>query len=97
MDTVREILAVAAQNKWSFYKMDVKSPFLNGILEEEVYVDQPPGFYIKGKEYKVYILKKSLYGLKQDPRAWYSRIDSYFLNNGFNKRKNEPTFYTKRD
>jgi hypothetical protein len=77
--------------------MDVKSTFLNGILEEEVYVDQPPGFQIRGKEYKVYKLKKALYGLKQAPRAWYNHIDSYFLNNGFNRSNNEPTLYTKRD
>jgi hypothetical protein len=50
---------------------------------------------IKGHEDKVYILKKSLYGIKQDPRAWYSRIDSYMINNGFNRSSNEPTLYTK--
>jgi hypothetical protein len=97
LDTVRAVLVVAAQNKWLVYQMDVKSTFLNGILEEEVYVDQPPGFQIRGKEYKVYRLKKAMYGLKQAPRAWYSHIDSYFLNNGFNRSNNEPTLYTKRD
>ena len=61
--------------------MDVKSAFLNGILKEEVYVDQPPGYTVKSHEEKVYKLKKALYGLKQDPRAWYSRIDSYLINN----------------
>jgi hypothetical protein len=81
---MRVVLAIAAQNKWPIYQMDVKSSFLNSILEEEVYLNQPLGFEIKGQEHKVYKLKKSLYGLKQDPRAWYSRIDSYFCNNGFN-------------
>jgi hypothetical protein len=64
-------------------------------LQEEVYVDQPPSFEVKGQEDKVYKLKKSLYGLKQAPRAWYSRIDSYLINNGFNRSSNEPTLYTK--
>ena len=58
--------------------MDVKSAFLNGILQEEVYVQQPLCYEILGHEHKFYRLKKDLYGLKQAPRAWYSRIDSYF-------------------
>lgn len=95
MDTVRTILAIAAQNKWAVYQMDVKSAFLNGILEEEVYVEQPPGYETLGHENKVYKLKKALYGLKQAPRAWYSRIDSYLLQNGFNRCSSEPTLYTK--
>jgi hypothetical protein len=64
LDIVKVVLVVATQNKWLFYQMDIKSTFLNGILEEEVYVDQPPGFHIRGKEYRVYRLKKTLYSLK---------------------------------
>jgi hypothetical protein len=77
MDTVRTVLEIFAQYKWSVYQMDVKSTFLNGNLEEEVHVEQPQGYEVPRQEYKVYILKKSLYGLKHAPRAWYSRIDSY--------------------
>ena len=55
--------------------MDVKSTFLKGFLDEEVYVKQPPGYEICGHEDKVYKLNKALYGLKQAPRAWYKRID----------------------
>ena len=57
--------------------MDVKSTFLNGNLEEEVYIEQPEGFQLTGKVYYVCKLKKDLYGLKQAPRAWYARLDSY--------------------
>ncbi|KAI5314303.1 hypothetical protein L3X38_043479 [Prunus dulcis] len=73
----------------------VKSAFLNGILQEEVYVDQPEGFVINGKEDKVYKLYKALYGLKQAPRAWYGEIDSYFAKCGFEKSLSEATLYTK--
>ena len=69
METIRSVLALAAQFKLQVYQLDVKSAFLNGELEEEVYVEQPQGYIIKGKEDKVYRLRKALYGLKQAPRA----------------------------
>ena len=75
--------------------MDVKSTFLNGYLEEEVYVEQPQGYEVLGQEHKVYRLKKTLYGLKQAPRAWYSRIDFYLTENGFHRSESEPILYTK--
>ena len=55
----------------------------------------PEGCVVQGSENKVYQLRKALYGLKQAPRAWYKRIDSYFLQNGFERSKNEPTLYVK--
>ena len=79
------------------YQFDVKSAFLNGDLEEEVYVSQPEGFVVNGKEDKVYKLKKGLYGLKQAPWEWYFKIDSYFQENGFERSKNEPTLYVKQE
>src|SRR5713226_1158754 len=93
MDTIKAALAILAQNQWPVYQMDVKSAFLNGILKEEFYVDQPPGYTVKGHEDKVYKLKKALYGLKQAPRAWYSRIDSYLLQLGFTKSEADPNLY----
>lgn len=97
METIRIVLAIAAQLELQVYQLDVKSAFLNGKLEEEVYVEQPQGFEIKGKEEKVYRLKKALYGLKQAPRAWNSRINHYFQENGFQRSPNEPSLYIKRD
>ena len=96
MDTIRAVLAIASQNQWPVDQMDVKYAFLNGILEE-VYVDQPLGYIVKGHEHKVFKLKKALYGLKQAPRAWYNRIDSYLINNVFNRSSNGPIMYVKTD
>ncbi|WVZ63221.1 hypothetical protein U9M48_012866 [Paspalum notatum var. saurae] len=63
--------------------MDVKSAFLNGFIEEEVYVRQPPGFESAKFPNRVYKLRKNLYGLKQAPRAWYARLKSFLLKSGF--------------
>jgi Reverse transcriptase (RNA-dependent DNA polymerase) len=73
METIRLLIALAAQSKWRIYQMDVKSAFLNGVLEEEVYIEQPLG----------YLINKALYGLKQAPRVWNTRIDQYFKSHGF--------------
>ena len=95
LDTVRDFLAIEAQKMWKVYQMDVKSAFLNGILEEEVYVHQPPGYEIKWQENKVYKLKKDLYGLKQGPISWYNIIDSYLISHGFCWSSSDPSLYTK--
>ncbi|GKV24533.1 hypothetical protein SLEP1_g34135 [Rubroshorea leprosula] len=85
LEMVRLILSLAAENKWKIFQMDVKSTFLNGSIEEEVYVQQPLNYVVKGEENKVLKLKKAFYGLKQAPRAWNCRIDRYFQENGFVK------------
>lgn len=95
METIRTVLAIAVQLKLPVYQLDVKSAFLNGELEEEVYVEQPQGYIIKGMEEKVCHLHKALYGLKQAPRAWNSKIDGYLLQNGFIKSLSEPSLYVK--
>lgn len=77
--------------------MDVKSAFLNGEIEEEVYVLQPEGFEKKGEKHKVYKLLKALYGLLQAPRAWYTRLRKCLENLGFEKCPYEHAVYVKRE
>jgi hypothetical protein len=86
-------MSLASIFGWQLYQMDVKTTFLNGLIEEEVYINQPRGFEVHGHETHVCRLKKSLYGLKQAPRAWYSRIDEYLLGLGFTKTTADPNFY----
>ena len=69
--SIRTILALATKMKWKIHQMDVKTNFLNGVIEEEVYVEKPQGFEIHDRESHVCRLKKGLYSLKQAPRAWY--------------------------
>jgi hypothetical protein len=83
MESVRLLLAMSAQQGWHVHHMDVKSAFLNGDLKEEVYVHQPPGFAIPGKEGKLLRLHKALYGLRQAPRAWNAKLDSTLKGMGF--------------
>jgi len=97
MEIVRTMLSIVAQHKWKVYQMDVKLEFLNGVLKEEVYVEQPPGYEIEGQEHKVCKLKKALHGLNQAPRARYNRIDAYLTENGFEKCDGEPTLYIKEN
>ena len=97
LETIRLIISIAAQMKWNIYQMDVKSAFLNGFLEEEVYIEQPTGYEVKGHENKVLKLNKALYGLKQAPRAWNTRIDKYFQENNFMKCPHEHALYTKME
>jgi hypothetical protein len=95
MEAVRLILAYACSKKIKVYQMDVKSSFLNGELEEEVYIEQPEGFLLSEKEDYVCRLKKALYGLKQAPRAWYSRLDRYLQQQGFRKGNADNNLYIK--
>lgn len=74
LETVRLLLALAAKNGWQVHHMDVKSAFLNGELQEDVYVLQPEGFVKRGKENMVYKLIKALYGLRQAPQIWYAKL-----------------------
>ena len=76
-------------------QMDVKTMFLHGDLEEEIYMKQPEGFIVKGNNELVCKLNKSLYGLKQSPRMWYQNFDTYILGLGFVRRKANHCVYSK--
>ncbi|GMI96628.1 cysteine-rich RLK (RECEPTOR-like protein kinase) 8 [Hibiscus trionum] len=76
--------------------MDVKSAFLNGFINEEVYVEQPPGFEDSKFPNHVFKLTKALYGLKQAPRAWYERLSTFLIKKGFEKGKVDTTLFIKR-
>jgi hypothetical protein len=95
LESVRLLLAVAAQEGWEVHHMDMKSAFLNGDLAEEVYVAQPAGFVVKGAEHKVLKLKKALYGLQQAPRAWNAKLDGSLLSLGFQKSTAEHGVYVR--
>jgi hypothetical protein len=89
------LLAYATYHGFKLYQMDVKSAFLNGLIKEEVYVEQPPGFEDSEYPNHVYKLSKALYGLKQAPRAWYECLRDFLITNGFKVGKADPTLFTK--
>jgi hypothetical protein len=93
--SIRTIIALAAKMKWKLHQMDVKTTFLNGVIEEEVYIEQPQGFEVEDRKTHVCRLKKALYGLKQAPRAWYGRIDNFLTRLGFTKSKTNSNLYFK--
>jgi hypothetical protein len=92
--SIRAILAIAIVKKWKVHQMDVKTTFLNGVIEE-VYVEQPQGFETHDSQTHVCRLKKASYGLKQAPRAWYARIDNFLMSLGFTKSKADSNLYFK--
>ena len=90
------LLAYASIMDFKLYQMDVKSAFLNGFIQEEAYVDQPPGFENSDKPNHVFRLIKALYGLKQAPRAWYERLSKFLLEKYFSRGKVDTTLFIKR-
>ncbi|GJS02904.1 putative ribonuclease H-like domain-containing protein [Tanacetum coccineum] len=96
IEAIRLFLAYASFMNFLVYQMDVKSAFLYGTIEEEVYVSQPPGFVDPKFPEKVYKVEKALYGLHQAPRAWYETLSTYLLDNGFYKGQIDKTLFIKR-
>lgn len=95
LDTVSVILALAANRDWEVHHMNVKSPFLNFFLEEEVYVTQPKGFSVKNKEQLVYKLLKALYGLRQELRVWNTQLDKSLRYLRFKRCSQKQAVYTR--
>jgi hypothetical protein len=95
LDSVRLLLAMAAQFQWEVHHMDVKTAFLNGELGEEVYVCQPPGFIDGANSSKVMRLHRALYGLRQAPRAWNKKLHSVLVALGFKRSASENAVYTR--
>ncbi|XP_076897797.1 uncharacterized protein LOC143551198 [Bidens hawaiensis] len=93
--SIRLVLAIAALRNLEIHQMDVKTAFLNGDLDEEIYIEQPEGFSSPGKKGKVCKLVKSLYGLKQAPKQWHLKFDHVMLNNGFQINECDKCVYVK--
>ncbi|GJW62821.1 retrovirus-related pol polyprotein from transposon TNT 1-94 [Tanacetum coccineum] len=96
IEAIRIFIANAATKNMIIYQMDVKTAFLNGDLQEEVFVSQPEGFEDQENPTHVYRLKKALYGLKQAPRAWYDTLSKFLLANNFFKGAVDPTLFTRK-
>ncbi|GJU65796.1 putative ribonuclease H-like domain-containing protein [Tanacetum coccineum] len=96
IEAIRLFLAYASFMNFVVYQMDVKSAFLYGKIEEEVYVCQPPGFEDPEFPNRVYKVEKALYGLHQAPRAWYETLSTYLLENGFQRGTIDKTLFIKK-
>ena len=91
--TIRNVLAVSVSRRWSLRQLDVKNMFLHGVLEERVYMKQPPGFEDPQFPNHICKLDKALYGLKQAPRAWFSRLSSKLHDLGFIPSKADTSLF----
>jgi hypothetical protein len=91
LESIRILLSIACHLGFRLYQMDVKSAFLNGVLQEEVYVEQSKVFH----PHHVYKLKKALYGLKKAPQVWYERLTTYLLSKGFTRGQVDRTLFMR--
>jgi hypothetical protein len=96
LEAIRILLAFSVAKGLKLHQMNVKSAFLNGVLEEEVYVRQPSGFESEKYPHRVYKLRKALYVLKQAPRAWYGRLSGFLFERGFEMGKVDQTLFLLR-
>ena len=91
--TIRSLIALGVQRNMSIHQMDVSTAFLNGVLKEDIYMEQPDGYKVKGKEHLVCKLQKSLYGLKQSPRCWYEELSTHLIHTGYTQSKADPCVF----
>ena len=97
LESIRILLSIACIMDFKLYQMDVKCAFLNGFLNEEVFVEQPKGFQDPHFSNHIFKLKKALYGLKQAPKACYDRLTNYLLDGGFKRGYADQTLFVKKD
>ncbi|GKE28860.1 retrovirus-related pol polyprotein from transposon TNT 1-94 [Tanacetum coccineum] len=96
LESIRFLLVHACAHDFKLFQMDVKSAFLDGFINEEVYVAQPPGFVNFEKPNHVFKFKKALYGLKQAPKAWYDRLKAFLLDHLYTMGLVDNTLFTKK-
>ncbi|KAG8489015.1 hypothetical protein CXB51_016942 [Gossypium anomalum] len=95
--SIRALLGIVAMHDLELEQLDVKTTFLHGELEEDIYMQQPEGFIVSEKEDYVCLLRKSLYGLKQSPRQWYKRFDSFMTSHDFKRSSLDSCVYFKKN
>ncbi|KAL0413268.1 UNVERIFIED_CONTAM: Retrovirus-related Pol polyprotein from transposon RE1 [Sesamum radiatum] len=93
--SIRILLSIAAWYNYEIWQMDVKTAFLNGFVEEKIFMDQSEGYSAVGEEQKVWLLQKSIYGLKQASRSWNTRFDEVIRGYDFSKNDYDPCVYKK--
>lgn len=91
--TIRTVLCIALSKNWNICQLDINNAFLNGVLKEEVYMSQPPGFIDQEHPHHVCRLHKAIYGLKQAPRAWYTGLKGFLLHYGFRNSKADTSLF----
>ena len=96
MESIRILIAIAAQEEWELHHLDDKTAFLNGEIKEDIYISQREGFIIKGKEDHILKLRKALYRLKQAPSAWNSKLNEVLIQKGFVRSKNDYAVYYEK-
>ncbi|KAG8484888.1 hypothetical protein CXB51_021392 [Gossypium anomalum] len=95
--SIRALLGIVAMHDLELEQLDIKTAFLHGELEEDIYMQQPEGFIVSKKENYVCLLRKSLYGLKQSPRQWYKRFDSFMTSHDFKRSSLDSCVYFKKN
>ena len=96
MSSIRIVLSLAARLNLEIEQLDVKTAFLHSDLEEEIYMELLEGFKVKGKENLVCKLRKSLYGLKQPPRQWHKKFDSFMVSRGYSRTSSDHCMFIKK-
>jgi len=96
ISSIRVVLGLVASLNLEIDQLDVKTAFLHGDLEEDIYMVQPEGFAVKGKEHFVCRLRKSLYGLKQAPRQWYRKFDSFMMDHKYDETSSDHCVFVKK-